>query len=138
MPGDVIQYPAYARVTPLGASPFTWTRSTTDVRALQRATGTERLAATWYGAPTFSFEVNLTDGRVHQVALYALDWDSDTRIQRVEVRNAATGALLDSRTMTRFQNGQYLVWRLTGRVTIHVTRTAGANGVVSGLFFSTP
>jgi hypothetical protein len=70
------------------------------------------------------------------VALYALDWDSSSRAQRVEVRDATTGALLDSRTMTGFRGGQYLIWRVTGRVTIHVTCTLGANAVVSGLFFN--
>jgi glucose/arabinose dehydrogenase len=133
--GDVTSYPAYAQVAPAGQAAWTWNAATSDVRALQRASGTSRLAATWYGAPTFSIAVNLTDGQSHRVALYAIDWDTDARVQRVEIRDAATQAVLDTRTLSGFNGGQYLVWTLKGHVTIHVTRTAGTNAIVSGLFF---
>jgi hypothetical protein len=53
----------------------------------------------------------------------------------VEIRDATTGALLDSRTMSGFRTGQYLVWNLRGHVTMRVTRSAGPNAVVSAVFF---
>src|SRR5205823_10166472 len=48
--GDLSSYPSYATVTPSGTSNWTWSGSTSDPRALQKAdTGaTDRIAACWY------------------------------------------------------------------------------------------
>jgi len=131
---DSVSYPAYAQVAAGGQLDYTWAASTTDVRALQKAGATDRLAATWYG-DAFTVDVNLTDALTHRVALYAVDWDSTTRAQTIEIRDAATNALLDSRTMTGFNGGQYLVWNIKGHVIVRVIKSTGVNAVVSGLFF---
>ena len=131
--GDSTNYPAYAQVTPIANATWTWADSTTDVRALRRAFLSDRIAATWYG--DFTINVNVTDGQVHQLALYCVDWDSTARAQLIEIRAADTNALLDSRSIASFNQGRYLVWNISGAVNIVVTRTSGANAVVSGLFF---
>ena len=135
--GDTPSLPSYAQVGVAGASTFTWSGSTTDSRALQYVNGTSHVAATWYAASSFSFDINMTDSAMHQLALYATDYDNSGRSQRVDVLDAVTGTVLDTRTMNSFVNGQYLVWNLAGHVTVLVTRIAGANAVVSGLFFGT-
>src|SRR5439155_121806 len=108
--------PAYAAVTLSGQAPFTWVAATADVRALQRPGLTDRFAATWFSVTTFNIDVNLTDGLTHQVAIYGLDWDSTRRAQRIDVLDATSGAVLDSRTLTGFHAGQYAVWTLRGDV----------------------
>jgi len=132
---DAVNYPSFVTVVPIGQSSYTWVASTADVRALQKSTGTDRLAATWYGS-TFSIDVNVTDGNVHQIALYLLDWDSSSRIEQIDILDAGTNALLDRRVISGFHNGQYVRWTIGGHVTIRVTSVGGVNGVVSGLFFS--
>ena len=42
---DTEAYPAYADVVATGKSDYTWVASTSDVRALERAAGTDRIAA---------------------------------------------------------------------------------------------
>src|SRR6266478_213594 len=133
--GDTISYPAYATVTPSGQTQYVWAASTTDVRALQKAVATDRIAATWYSSTGFTVDINLTDGQTHQVAVYCLDWDNLGRGQTVNILNTQTQAVLDSRSVTGFTNGQYLVWNLSGHVAINVSRTAGQNAVISGIFF---
>ncbi|PWU05566.1 MAG: hypothetical protein C5B51_14165 [Terriglobia bacterium] len=132
--GDVASYPAYAAVAAAGQLFWTWAASTNDVRALQKGAASDRVAATWYGATSFTIDVNVADGNTHQVALYCLDWDSTARAQTIDVLDAA-GNVLDSRGAAAFNNGQYLVWNINGHVTFRVTRTAGANAVISGVFF---
>jgi hypothetical protein len=133
--GDTISAPGYAQVA-FGGNAFVWTPSTTDARALQKFAGTDRIASGWYTFSNMSLDLNLTDGSVHQVALYCLDWDTGgARAERVEVLDASNNAVLDTRTITGFQGGQYLVWNLKGHVTLKVTLTGGVNAVVSGLFF---
>jgi RHS repeat-associated protein len=137
---DSTNYPAYAQVSLTGHNVYTWAASTTDVRALQKATvgSTDRIAATVYSSTEFTFDLNLTDGQAHQVAFYCLDWDyNDVRAQKVEIIDAASGAVLDSRNMSAYRNGQYAVWNLRGYVKIKFTYTgpAGLNAVASGVFF---
>jgi hypothetical protein len=136
---NATNYPAYAQVSASGNSPYTWVASTSDVRALQKATATDRIAATWFSSSSFTIDVNLTDGQIHQVALYCLDWGSTpTRGQSIAVLDAVSGTVLNSQSVSTFNGGKYLVWNVAGHVKFRVTRTAGANAVVSGLFFSTP
>jgi hypothetical protein len=128
-------YPSYATVTPVGNADYVWQASTADVRALQKPPpAADRIAAAWYAANSFSIDLNLTGG-THQVALYLLDYDGGGRQERIDVLDAVSGKLLDSRTVGGFQGGEYLVWDLSGRVLVRVTKLSGSNAVLSGLFF---
>ena len=134
---NLARYPSYAVATPAGETNKIWEISTSDPRALQKLNkATSRIAAAWLSTSSFTIDVNLTDGNSHQVALYFLDWNSLGRGERVQILDAATGAVLDSRSVAAFsQTPQYLVWTLSGHVSIKIARTSGANAVVSGIFF---
>ena len=132
---DAANYPSYAQVTPQNALNWTWTASTNALHALRKVNATDRLAATLYSDTTFDIQLNLTDGQYHQLALYCVDWDVRGRAQRIEILDAVSGSVLDSRNVSDFTQGQYLVWTLKGHVKIRLTKTAGANAVVSGIFF---
>jgi hypothetical protein len=64
-----------------------------------------------------------------------MDWDARGRTETIQVVDANTNAVLDTRVLSSFGNGVYLVWNLTGHVRINVTWTGGNNAVVSGAFF---
>jgi hypothetical protein len=132
--GDTTSLPGYATVTPSGQASWTWAGTTGDVRALQTGSGVGRIAATWYGW-TFAIDVNLTDGAAHTVGLYVVDWDTQGRTETLEVRDAGTNAVLDTRTVSGFAGGQYWRWTVRGHVVVRVVRGAGPNAVVSGVFF---
>jgi hypothetical protein len=135
---DSQSIPSYANFAVQNQANWTWLSLTTDPRALQTGSNSGSIAATWYNTPEFNLDVNLTDGQSHQLALYAIDWDSSGRAETIELLDAATGALLDSRNISSFVNGLYLVWNVSGHVKINVIQTAGNNAVVSGIFFATP
>ena len=132
---DSQSIPSYASFAVQNQSNWTWAASTTDVRALQNGANTGRIAATWYKSGTFTFDVNLKDGNLHQLALYAVDWDSTARAETIQILDANTSAVLDTRSISSFSNGMYLVWNISGHAKINITRTAGNNAVVSGVFF---
>ncbi len=130
--------PAYASVSMSGQSNYTWASSTNDPRALQLAAqgSTARIAACWYSYSNFTVNVDLSDGKVHQIALYFLDWDNfgNGRSEQVQVLDA-NGYVLDTRNVSSFQKGTYLVWNVSGDVTFRITKTnANANAVLSGIF----
>jgi len=133
--GNSVSYPSYATVTSSGQSSYTWVYSTSDPRALRYANGSGRIAACWYSNNSFSINVNLTDGQTHNLALYAVDWDSLGRSEQIQITNSATGAVLDTETVSSFSSGAYLQWAVSGNVTITVSKIAGGSAVVSGLFF---
>ncbi len=116
----------------------------TPASALETDSEGDRTAATWYNASTFSFDVNLTDGKSHQVALYLLDFDNKGRAESVQISDFTTGNVLDTRIIPNtntntaspdFVNGSYLIWNVAGHVTVTITRNAGPNGVAAGIFF---
>jgi probable HAF family extracellular repeat protein/parallel beta-helix repeat protein len=129
--------PSYASLATPGAAVCTWATSTSDSRDLQVGPGSGSLvAACDYSSGSFTLDLNLTDGKSHQVALYLLDWDRLNRSETIQVRDAATGQLLDSRPAGGFGQGEYLAWDLSGHVTITIANNAGSwNAVLGGIFF---
>jgi hypothetical protein len=130
---DLTSNPPYARLT-VGGMPFNWAGSTTDVRALQKSATTDRIASAWYSPSSFTIDVNITDGATHQVELYCLDWDRGGRSERIDVLDGGSGTVLDTRTISSFSDGEYLVWNVSGHATFRIT-PLGGNAVVSGVFF---
>jgi hypothetical protein len=122
--------PSYAVFSVKNASVWTWASSTSDPRAVSGQ------ANCWYSTtPAMSFDINLTDGNSHQIALYLLDWDSKGRSESISVADAATGTVLNSVSASNFANGVYYRWNVSGHVVVTVTLAGGPNAVVSGVFF---
>jgi Bacterial Ig domain len=132
---DTQSLPAYASFAVQNQLNNTWASSTSDPRALQNGSNTGRIASTWYSSSSFNFDVNFSDGNSHQFALYALDWDSTTRAESIQIVDANSGVVLDTRNISLFHNGIYLIWNLSGHVKINVTFTGGSNATISGAFF---
>ena len=134
---DSTNAPKYGTVTPADKEDFTWADSTDEERALKKAAADakDRLAACWYSGTAFDIDINLTDDAEHQVAIYCLDWDTETREMTVEVQHADTGAKLDTQTVKDCHGGKYLVWNVKGHVKLHITKVGDPNAVVSGVFF---
>jgi len=126
-----------------GAATYAWAGSTSDVRALEKASSaTDRIAACWYtpsgsSGASYTIDVNFTDGKSHQLAVYVLDWDNlGPRAETIQVMDAVSGSVLDTESASSFRNGEYLIWTVQGHVQINViNRVPGSNAVVSGLFF---
>lgn len=132
---DATSLPSYATLTTTGASQYIWTQPT-DSRALFAGpTGSARIAACDYAATSFTFNLNLTDGQTHELALYTVNYDNQNRAQSVQITNAATGGVLDTRSVSNFGGGEWLVWNITGNVKITIANAGGVNAVASGLFF---
>src|SRR5439155_183058 len=62
------------------------------------------------------------------------------RSEQIQLTSAATGAVLDTATVSSFSGGVYLQWKVSGHVVITLTNLAGTqtNAVLSGLFFDPP
>jgi hypothetical protein len=132
--------PAYATVGFQQTAGFTWAGVTSDSRALQNGAGSlSGIASTYYPSNysnSFAFNLNLTDGDVHTVALYLLDWDTpNLRTETVTITDMVSGTVLSTANFSQFSSGQYGVWNLEGNLKITVT---GNSPVLSGIFFGPP
>jgi hypothetical protein len=125
-----------------GSGTYTWANPTSDPRALQVSSGSStRIASTWFTTSSQLMTINLNDSNMHQIALYFLDWSDNGRAQTITITNASSNAVLDTETLSSFNNGNYLVWNISGNVnvTIDCTSTAsGDNPLFSGIFFAPP
>ena len=101
---------------------------------LQVPGSTNRVAAVWYSSTKFAVDVNLADGQAHNLELYFLDWINNGRSEQVQLSDAGTGTVLDTETISSFASGVYLDWKVSGNLVITITRKAGTNAVLNGLF----
>ena len=136
-----VNYPSYATVTTARNTPYTWSNNTNLVPALQNPSGTGRIAACWYTVPgitSFTVDVDLTDGLSHNLELYLLDFGSTSRSEQIVFSDANTHAVLSTQNVSSFSTGVYMNYTIFGNVLITITKTGGANAVLSGLFFDPP
>jgi len=133
--GDAASYPAPVTVTFSGNDYWSWVQTTSEVRALAKPSlPSNRIAACWFSSTVFNIDIAFSDTALHQVAIYALDWDYRSRAETIRILNPY-GVVLNTQSLSGFQNGDYLVWQVSGHVQIQVTSSAAPNAVVSGLFF---
>ena len=134
--GGASSLPSYATVSVSGASTWNWASSTTDPRALEAPGGSGSSAACWYSAELHDrrgpdrrpdARPDVLRGRLGQHGPDRTD----------PGHRAATGAVLDTQTVSGFNGGEYLEWAVSGNIEIRVTNLSPANAVVSG-FFSPP
>jgi len=113
-------------------SRWRWAQNSSDTRALQGPEGTTRNAATYYDPNEIKLNLSFSGAYSGNLHLYADDWDSQGRRETISVNGQAM-ALTSS-----FTQGAWLTFPISvaagGTVSITVTRTAGANAVLSGIF----
>jgi hypothetical protein len=117
-------------------SRYEWTANTTDVRALQGPEGTIRNAAAYYDPNQIQEKLSFATAYSGSLHLYAVDWDSTARRESIAVNDGSgpRTVLLNS----EFNKGAWVSLPIAvaagGNVTITVTREAGSNAVLSGIF----
>ncbi|MBL8025357.1 MAG: metallophosphoesterase [Fibrobacteres bacterium] len=116
--------------------------TTTDVRALQKVNGdtAKRIVSFWHGGsgPVFEVSVSITDGKVHAMSFYVIDWSltGNPKFQRIEILDSATGIILATREISKYKGGKYLNWKIYGKVKFRFVNIYPAYGEnVSGIFF---
>lgn len=121
-----------ASVTLVQGGRYQWDGNTSDGRALQSPDKLVRHAATYYDAGQIVVQLNFTSAYSGNLHLYAVDWDSPYRRETISVGGQTASLTSD------FSQGAWLAFPINvpagGSVTVTVTRTAGVNAVLSGMF----
>jgi hypothetical protein len=109
-----------------------------DSRCLETADRLSRIWNSWQGS-TFTIDINIIDGKTHEISLYAYDSFYTGDIQNVTIKTANGGAILSSQDLSSFGNGVYQIWEISGHVTIVVRGTTPPiPAILDGLFFDPP
>jgi hypothetical protein len=119
--GEEQLLPSYAEVNYLNGADHVWSTTTKDAQALQKSTGTDRIAANRSAGTHEIIDINFRDNKEHEVSLYCLDWDRKGRWMVVDVIDANTRKLIDSRNITGFEQGRYIKYRFKGRIQLRLT-----------------
>jgi hypothetical protein len=117
-----------------------WTCSTSDVRALATPDGTDRHAASVFDPNQVNAHLSFTAPFTGTLHLYAVDWDTNARRETISVSDGRGPQTVD--ITTAFDQGAWTAFPVYvpagGTVSISVTRTAGTNAVLSGVFLGEP
>jgi hypothetical protein len=133
--------PSYIEMSYINGAEHVWVLKTTEVQALQEPAGDGRIAAQRAASLHAIIDLNIIDGKSHDMALYMVDWDRAGRWATVDVIDPLTRKLLDSRNVTSFGSGRYLKYRVSGHVQFRITNvwtkryTASPDAGFSGVFF---
>jgi hypothetical protein len=114
---------------------FAWDSSMSDPRALEAPrTAATRSATCWFGDEAVSCVLTPPDSQPYRVSLYLLDYDRNGRANRIELSDEA-GVLANCVT-SKQENalGTYVSWKVTGPVRVKLTKQAGFNVALSGVF----
>jgi len=128
---DVVSMPV-ASVSLVQGSRYLWGSNKTDMRELESADRSTRVAATYYDANEIQVQLRFSSAYTGNLELYALDADYAGRRETITV--AGQPAYLSS----DFSQGAWVILPINvsagGSITITVDRTAGPNAVLSGIF----
>jgi len=133
--------PSCARVQYVNGAERVWNPGTRDVQALEKPSGSDRIAAARLAVLHEIIDLEITDGSTRDVAIYVVDWDRAGRWTVVDVIDAGTRQRLDSRNLINFGSGRYLKYRVRGRVQFRITNVwtkryqSSPDAGFSGLFF---
>jgi hypothetical protein len=105
-----------------------------DPRAPQVLGAGPTIAAAWGAATSFTVDVSLTDGQVHDLERGFLGRDQQGRTEQVQINDATTGAVLSTPSVSSFQPGVYPDDKVSGDIMITITNRGPRNAVLSGLF----
>src|SRR5204862_297149 len=83
---------------------------------------TERIESYWHTVTSMDFLITSSDAPSHRIAPYFADYQRQGRSTTIQVLNSATGTVLDSRQLTDYTGGIYLIYNYTGNVTLRGTR----------------
>ena len=135
--GSSASLPSYATIAYPDGADYTWASSTTDVRALQKPNpATDRIAACRFSGTTETIDLTVSGGVPKNIEIYLLDWDNRSRAMTVDAMDGDSGTILNTQSVSAFTNGKYLKYTVKGHIKFRFTKTAGDNGVFSGVFFN--
>jgi hypothetical protein len=135
--------PADVKISYLGGVPATWSADTPDPRALQRKSAPAQRSIAQLSSPIHeAVEIAMDRATPREVAFYFVDWDRKQRQMIVDAVCTNTHHAMDTRILTKFTDGVYLRYRVTGRVQFRFT-ILGEDGTTfrggdvtwSGVFF---
>jgi uncharacterized protein (TIGR03790 family) len=135
IPGSSTRLPDYARLT-VSVGPSA--KNCSDPRCLETADGSSRTWNQWQSSQPFFIDLDLVDGHVHKISFYAYDFFNTGDIQNLTVKDANTGVVLSSQTLSSYNNGVYQNWEVSGHLTITITAKTPIAGLINGIFFDPP
>ena len=115
---------------------FTYSQPAGDLRPLDLPTGMGTIACVWHDPSIFKISINCKDFAVHQIAVYCVDYQNAGIQQAVEIWDGDTNAVLQSALVKNLgTTPAYLVWKITGHISLVVKNGAAPDAAIAAIFF---
>ena len=123
-------------VTLVKGTRYVWSANTSDTRALPSPDGLARTAATYTDPSQIQVKLGFKAAYTGNLRLYAVDWDSRGREEEISV--GGRSVVFSGQNWGAFPRGEWAIFPISvaagESITITVTRDAGVNAVLSGIF----
>jgi hypothetical protein len=138
--GDQTLSPSYVSLASISSiSDDVWSSSSPLAVALEKPSNlSQRIAAAWYASSgTLIIDLNITDGNTHQLAIYCLNESGKSITEDLDITDPTGNIVLSphAQTFPGTNNGEYLVWNVSGHVQLRAIVTSGSVPLVSAIFF---
>jgi hypothetical protein len=131
-----VSYLPDATATLVKGARYVWATNTSDTRALPSSNGLMRTAATYYDSNQIQVKLSFKAAYTGNLRLYAVDWDSRGRQEEITV--GGRSVVFSGQNWGEFSRGQWAIFPISVEagesIMITVTRQAGVNAVLSGIF----
>ena len=115
---------------------FAWDNGTSDPRALESpgSGATARKATCWYGDDAVSCTIMPPDAQPYRLSLYVLDYDRNGRANRIGLSDESVVLATNEASKAENEGSTYISWSVTGPVRVKLSKKAGFNATLSGVF----
>lgn len=121
IPGAGEKQPDFLQFNLINGKLHIWQIETGDIQAVENPQRTGRLAASWSHPLHEIIDLDFKDGKEHDVSVYFLDWDRQKRWCVVDIIDADSRRVLHSYSLTDFQQGIFLRYKMTGHLQCRLT-----------------
>lgn len=132
--GGQTNLPSLLALTPPGSARQEWPELIGDRRAPLLPDRSARVAIGYATSPEITLELNFSDPETHRVTLYLVDWNRSQASITLFIESGTTGQILDSQTMSGFEEGAYVSFNLRGQVRLRLRASQAPGPVLAGLF----
>jgi hypothetical protein len=133
--GDLVNLPM-ATITLDQGTRYRWASSTTDVRALENPTQTQRRATQWFDNTSLRLHLTFNAAYSGTLHLYAIDWTGVTKRTIITVDDGSGPRTVN--LASSYHDGAWMHFPISvaagGTVTIRADKNGAGQATMSGVF----
>lgn len=138
LPGQTSNFPSFVTTTISNGQVTRAPGGRGNSALLENVAGNGRNGTYLSSATQIVLDMNFTDGQIHRTSFYAANSKNKGGAERIDIVDPTTGQVIATQDISSFSKGTYATFDLSGQVQVRITRLAGPEAALSGVFFDAP